>query len=529
MLETSARAVKRLQLTLQPHHRLTASDQCFPATEDALSKVQSPVLPGVLPLLHWALTSPMNRPWGSPRGTEPAFVYQSNAQRALASTRSAIRRPPLKNANMGREPRETREKPNSVRCISLGESSAASQQEKKVRFAMKRLLFVDDEPKVLEGLENLLFPYIDEWEVNSATSGKEALSLLAKSPYDILVTDMQMPGMDGATLLSEVCRRHPNVVRFVLSGHAEFEAALRALPIAHQFLSKPCNADDLVNVLTRACDLQDLVTDAAVRTVMGKFGDLPARPKVYSEITKLLADDKASMADLAQLVEQDIAITTKLLHVANTAFFSRGRLIKTVRQVVPRLGTACVRDLVLGIEVFKDFNQARMPGFSIDALHERSFLCATLASRICDDRRKSEDAFLAATLQDIGELMLASTLTEDFAAAVKAHTETGRARFTLEHEQFGASHAEIGAYLLGLWGMPYPIIEAVAYHHQPRRAREAGFSLVTILHVANALVEELDSGQPDPNLDLEHLEDIGVADRLDEWRTLARSLSEVRA
>jgi CheY-like chemotaxis protein len=161
---------------------------------------------------------------------------------------------------------------------------------------MRSVLFVDDEERVLEGLENLMFPYLDEWDMAFATSGSEALSLLRDGQVDVIVTDMRMPGMDGAELLHRVKELCPRTVRIVLSGHAELEAAMRAMPVAHQFLSKPCEAKKLIRVLTQACHLQDIIADQRLQASLGDIGQLPARPETYSELCRIFAGDEWSLA-----------------------------------------------------------------------------------------------------------------------------------------------------------------------------------------------------------------------------------------
>ncbi len=121
----------------------------------------------------------------------------------------------------------------------------------------KTVLFVDDELNVLEGLRTRLHRQRSKWEMVFVQSGREALERLAQGDVDVLVTDMRMPEMDGVTLLKRAQEEYPRVVRIVLSGHAELEAALRAIHVAHQFLSKPCEAGVIENVVERAVLLAD--------------------------------------------------------------------------------------------------------------------------------------------------------------------------------------------------------------------------------------------------------------------------------
>src|SRR5256885_11774657 len=132
-----------------------------------------------------------------------------------------------------------------------------ARNRKGWREKMIRILFVDDEPKVTEGLHRMLRSMRREWEMTFATSGAEALEKLSAKPFDVVVSDMRMPGMDGCQLLTEVMRRHPQVVRIILSGYSDKETIMRSIGLAHHYLSKPCDAETLKETIRRACDLRD--------------------------------------------------------------------------------------------------------------------------------------------------------------------------------------------------------------------------------------------------------------------------------
>src|SRR5262245_37814840 len=100
---------------------------------------------------------------------------------------------------------------------------------------MKKILFVDDEPNVLQGLERMLRSMRHEWEMQFAMSGPAALERLAEQTFDVIVSDMRMPGMTGAQLLTEVSQRHPHIVRIILSGQADQEDILRSVGPTHQY------------------------------------------------------------------------------------------------------------------------------------------------------------------------------------------------------------------------------------------------------------------------------------------------------
>jgi HD-like signal output (HDOD) protein len=398
---------------------------------------------------------------------------------------------------------------------------------------MKRVLFVDDEPQMLSGLQRLLRPQRHEWDMKFAEGGGQALVALEETPYDVIVTDMRMPGMDGVTLLEQVKDQWPQMVRIILSGYTELEATLRTVPVAHQFLTKPCDPDRLKHVVERACTLQSLLHREALRATIAQMGDLPSQPGVYLALAEALADPATSMADVAQLVEQDIGMSAKCLQLVNSAFFGLGRRVTSVQQAVSYLGTDMLKALVFTVEVFHAFQPAPgAGGFDLEALQSHSLLVARLATKVLAGSQPADDAFVAGMLHDVGKLVLVTRLPEQAAAIATAAAATGRPWHVLEEEVLGVSHAEIGAYLLGLWGLPQQTVEALAFHHTPARLPRTGFDVLPAVYVADVLIDEqaaaLDLGGAELSgpLDEEYLATLGVAAQLPAWRALAAELTQ---
>lgn len=387
---------------------------------------------------------------------------------------------------------------------------------------MKRILFVDDEPRVLEGLRNLLRRHRYKWDMTFAAGGPAALELLETQSFDVIVSDMLMPEVDGAALLAHVQREYPRTMRIVLSGHMEVQAVMQTLPVAHQFLGKPCNAGQLENVIERTCQVQALIDDPKIQQVVGGIRQLPALPQVYQRLMQALADDRTQVRDVAALLQQDMAICAKLLQIVNSAFFRLARRITNIEEAVWYLGFAMVRNLALTIGVFEASEQPA--GFSSEALQQHALRVASLSRQIAADPRRADDAFMAGMLHDIGKLVLALRLPEQFRQAQERARQRRLPSWQTERELLGVSHAEVGAYLLGLWGLPYPIIEAAAYHHQPRSVPPHEFDALAAVHVADGLVHETSPSADDLSvepLDKTYLAALGVLNRLEGWRALA--------
>ncbi|MBI6546351.1 MAG: HDOD domain-containing protein [Cyanobacteria bacterium NC_groundwater_1444_Ag_S-0.65um_54_12] len=392
---------------------------------------------------------------------------------------------------------------------------------------MKRILFVDDEARVLEGLQNMLRRHRREWEMVFALGGAEALVQLERSAFDVVVTDMRMPGVDGAAVLTYVQTKYPETVRIVLSGYSELDATLRAVPLSHQFLAKPCDAETLRNVIERACKLQELIDDETVRRMIGQISKLPSLPRIYLALTKLLCDPETTVKEVAKLLEKDMGMCAKVLQLVNSAFFGLAKRTTSIEEAVVYLGFNMIKNLVLSIEVFRTARFVRFADFSILALQRHATFAANIARKLMKDRRQAEDAFMAAMLHDVGKLILATELPNYFESVLQKRQELPEPMHLIEEKLSGVSHAEVGAYLLGIWGLPYAIVEAVAHHHHPTRAHSRNFDIVTAVHVADSLAHE----QASPALvaatmdcsaiDMEYLLSIGMADQLEQWRSLA--------
>lgn len=354
-----------------------------------------------------------------------------------------------------------------------------------------RVLFVDDEERVLAGIERTVFMADRDWEVAFAASGAEALDQLASQPADVVVSDMRMPLMDGAELLRRVRDTWPSAIRIILSGHTEQEAALRSLDVAHQFLAKPCDGDALIESIDRAVNLQELLRDKAIQDVVGRIGSLPAAPRMYEQLNRLLCDGSADIGQIAATVQGDPALAAKVLQLANCAFFRIGHDVTDINEAVVHIGLNTLRTLVLASEVFRGGACAE-----VDAMRIRAVRASRLAAEIGKPFAPRETVATAALLADVGLLL----------------PDIGRLCGEVDTEGKGfPSHAEVGAYLLGMWGLPAAIVEAVAHHHCPQRVNHSEFDAVGVVHVAVALSK---GAEPD----LAYLVRMGVAEQLPQWR-----------
>ena len=395
---------------------------------------------------------------------------------------------------------------------------------------MKRILFVDDETRILDGLQRMLRPLRDRWEMVFAPGGPAALQELARGSFDVVVSDMRMPEVDGAALLHHVLKTTPQTVRIVLSGQTDLTTAARTIRIAHQFLSKPCEAEVLRCVVERSCALQALLADDALRQIVGGVDALPSVPRVYAALEAATARADGTVEEIAAIVEQDPALCAKVLQIVNSSFFGLSREVTRIAQAVSYLGVNVLRSLVLSHEIASvACGDAPAPGFSLRAHQGRALATAQLARAImrAEDRSLADDAFMAGMLHDIGALLLATRAPALWGELQGDVAASGERLPVVERRRGGATHAMAGAYLLGIWGLPLHIVEAVAYHHTPSCVLDCAgrVDVLTAVHVASALVDDADSGADAPSaLDAAYLGSLGCLGRLDDWRAIAREL-----
>jgi HD-like signal output (HDOD) protein len=382
---------------------------------------------------------------------------------------------------------------------------------------MKRILFVDDEPNVLDGLRRMLRARRNEWEMVFASSGNEALERLDATAFDVLVTDMRMPGMDGAELLARAKASHPRTVRVILSGHADDEACVRASAVAHQFLAKPCDAGRLTEVVERACRLDEMLHDPALRKLLGGIGELPVAPRTYTELLGLTSRPDVEIASVGEVIERDPGLVARVLRLVNSSYFGVRKEIRDVRHATTHLGLDTVRDIVLTLEVFRGGGEA---GGVAERQQAHALLTGRIARRIVTERRERDVAFLAAMLHDIGELVIATHMAGAL-GDIDALAAREGTRQEAERRVLGATHAEIGAYLLAVWGMPPQVVESVAHHHEPRRVGHDTFGVVDAVHVADHLAAAIEGHAHDAPLDEEHLAKLHRLDALAAWREMA--------
>ncbi len=391
----------------------------------------------------------------------------------------------------------------------------------------KLILFVDDEQKVLEALRRTLASMRNEWEMVFVTSGHEALQIMAQRQFDVIVSDMRMPVMDGAQLLNAAKERFPSVVRFVLSGYIPTETILKTIDSADQFFSKPCDPELLKSAIKGALEAQKIIISTELRSAISSIRALPTLPKLYIQLIETVNSPKSSFKDIADIIRRDPTVTAKVLQLVNSAFFGLRHHVENMQHAVTILGIDTLKAVVLTTETFSTFSQLEIDTFHIEELYDHSFvigaLARSMAETISKDRSLIDSVGMAGILHDIGKVILIRNKPIEYERVFKMQHDRNVPFYVLEKDSLGISHAEIGGYLLSVWGLPEAIIKAVLFHCEPYRLEETACNEATLIYIANKLYEKLnreDKGNENLNIDEKYLAKLGLTKFIPQWLEL---------
>ncbi len=368
------------------------------------------------------------------------------------------------------------------------------------------------------------------WKVHAVQNVTDALCQMDQVHFDIVFVDLKGGPVESAQFLHEVWARHPDTIRFLLGDSMEPDLMVMCALGPHQFLQKPLDAGAVRSAIERAELVHRLFQDKEVQTLVSRIRTFPSRPSVYVEVMKELRSSNALPQTVGELVSRDLAISTKLLQITNSAYFGFQRKVTTPADAVTLLGTHTTASLVLGIEAFAKLDNVKLLLFSTDQIWKHSQAVAhsakAIAEAMTDDEELAHHAYTAALLHDIGKLALAVNMEDQYRHAIDLARERNVPLFETEREIFGATHAQAGAYLLSLWGLPAPVIEAVGTHHQAASQFAPAFTPAVALHLANALDNAEISGQcrfGEFEMDLEYPAELKVRENIEEFREIVHN------
>ncbi len=396
----------------------------------------------------------------------------------------------------------------------------------------KRMLLVDYDDEVASALLFACYRSNPDCDVSVARTADDALQRLNQAAFDAIIANADGSGTDGVELLRTVKVRHPKVARIIIAERPDEDLMLKSLGIVHQYLAKPCSLRELMATVTRLGVLDHFFNKEPLRRVATEIQNLPSPPTISLRLTKELARSDATTDSVGAIIEQDANLTAKILQLANSAFFNLERPVVKVSEAVQVLGFNLAKSLALSLGVSASLASTPRAELNPDDLYRHSLCTGLIAQKIADDQgadqATTDAAFTAGILHDTGKLVFASALPELYAQAARLAADESLAQWQAEVRVFGAGHGEIGAFLLGLWGLPYPIVEAVAWHHEPRRHEPQAFDVLTAVHVADYLANQRVPSSHrhlTVKVDEAYIQSLGLTRQMDEWADVGASLA----
>jgi len=388
--------------------------------------------------------------------------------------------------------------------------------------SLKSILVADPDPRVAAQLSDALGA---DWVVQGVVTGNAALAALDAQRFDAVAASLDLPEVDGPTLLNRIRQSAPDTGRFLLAEENDREEVLKKGLGTQQILSKPCDAAEARRVVEHYLAADKWIADETMRDLVSRIRSLPTIPSIYTEVRAALRSPDATTMSVASIINKDMAMTTKLLQVCNSSYFGLRRKITDAEEAVGLLGFNTVNSIVVAVKMLGYYDRIKPAYFTVDRLWRHSLAVAQharkLALRETGDEGLAETAHTAGLMHDLGKVVLACNFCQQYEETQKRAKREARPLWQIEKEVFGANHADIGAYLLGLWGLPAEVSEAAALHHQPMRSSAENFAPLTAVHIANAIEHEINpshDGTVASTVDTIYLARIGCLKPIAEWR-----------
>lgn len=388
--------------------------------------------------------------------------------------------------------------------------------------AKRRVLIADADTKVAEDFRQALGP---SWVVVAAPQAAAALAEMQKEPCDVVVADLDLPDLTGDAVLDLIRIAHPTTIRFLAASESQKDRAMCHVAGGCQYLAKPFDTATLKTTIERCLAADLCIVNNSMRELIGRIRAFPTIPSLYLEVVNALNDPAATTAEVGAIVAKDMAMTTQLLQMLNSAYFSLPRTVTEPAEAVGLLGFETVKSLVMSVKLRSQYDKVKPVYFSIDNVWRHSTNVARLAKELTllesGDTSLAASAYTAGLLHDLGKIILAANFDGQYSGAHAIARKNQLPLCEVETDIFGANHGPIAAYLFGLWGMPAAVIEAASLHHYPSRSADRTFNALTAVHVANAFEREINSdpdGLPAPQIDMSYLQEMGLENRVPDWR-----------
>jgi len=398
---------------------------------------------------------------------------------------------------------------------------------------MKKILFVDDEKNILMAMKRQMHPYREKWKCFFAEDAETALAVLNSRDINVIVSDVIMPHTNGLELLKKVSVKYPEVFRIILSGQVNEDMAMDCMRVSHQVFAKPYDVNNLIQKIDDLVESEHIISNSYMRDILSNITNIPPVPSTLLEINNTLKDPEATITDVGEIISQDPAVSAGLLKLVNSPFFSLRNDIYSTEKAVALLGIETIKAFIINNYLLGYFKLESTDYLDIEKLKKHLFIVSLLSKSISQglnlSKESQEIAITASLMHDIGKLILLANIHDRYVATIKETIRHDRPLWEMERECLGYTHAEVGAYLFSIWGMPKELTEAILYHHTPNLSPNKEINSLVPLHIANVFEHNLinyGEHRPERKVDQTFLERFDLNSKIETILTDCRNICE---
>lgn len=244
--------------------------------------------------------------------------------------------------------------------------------------------------------------------------------------------------------------------------------------------------------------LNKSLMDVHPRELAGMVKDIPTLPVIYQQLFQAMQDPDYSVPQVSDLIAQDQALSAKILHLVNSAFYGYNKQINTISRAVVILGFRAVRSAALAISVFDYFkDEGESCGIDMKDFWVHAIAVATACKVLAEQAKlaQQEEAFVVGLLHDVGKLIEKRYFADDFEDLCHAAQEQHLTWFAGEQMLFQVNHATIAKAVFRAWDFPAVVVDAIQHHHEPEKAGASPQS-AALVHVADCVSYRMRLGAP---------------------------------
>lgn len=309
------------------------------------------------------------------------------------------------------------------------------------------VLFVDDEPNLIAGMKRATRKFRDKWDMHFAIGAEEALKIIGEIQVNTVVTDMRMPGIDGAQLLRKISKNWPSIVRIVLSGEADAITACDTVGRSHLFLSKPCEYEKLFGAIQQPFNRSAELASIGFNGNVAFFDCIRAKSGNLVRLKNLLNHDNTDMERICALIMSDTSLAVRVLQIANSSYFGRPVYTSNIEKAVKRLGADVLRAIVNADRFGKEFDS---PYIGQHGPTEAALAAQKVAADMGGGDQACALAYTTALFSKLGQATLIDTNDE---------SELGF-----------RDHADLPVFLAAIMGLPEELLRNMV-HVQSHRSK----------------------------------------------------------